>query len=289
VKVLVTGAGGQVGRALLRMPPAMLQVIGLGHKELDIADPKSVRAAFAEFRPDVVINAAAYTDVDRAEKDTEAARKVNAVGPHTLAVEAAALGARMLQVSTDFVFDGSSSRPYRVDAMPAPLSVYGRSKWEGEQAVRSVLGSRACILRTAWVYDANGRNFLTTMMRLMRAQGSVRVVADQVGTPTAAIAVAEVIWALVARPESAGVFHWTDAGVASWYDFAQAIAEEAIALDLLPAEVVVIPITTEEFQTAARRPPYSVLDKRSTMVTLNLGTVHWRPRLRLVLKEMTVA
>ncbi|HLE57033.1 MAG TPA: dTDP-4-dehydrorhamnose reductase, partial [Rhodothermia bacterium] len=202
-----------------------------------------------------------------------------------LAETAANFAARFVHVSTDFVFDGAVPRPYDVDAVPAPLSVYGRTKLEGENIVRAVTAARTAILRTAWVYDAAGRNFLTTMLRLMRERRSVAVVADQVGTPTAADSVADALWQIAIRSDTRGIFHWTDAGVATWYDFAVAIAEEAAAIGLLPSDIEVTPIATSEYPTAAQRPGYSVLDKRSTATALGLKSIHWRRRLRTVLRE----
>jgi len=285
MRVLLTGAGGQVGRAILKLAPANASVIGLGRAELDIADDVSVGMQISALRPDIIVNAAAYTAVDRAEAEPEAAHRTNARAPGVLAMAAADCGAKLIQISTDFVFDGSASRPYPPDATPAPLSVYGRTKLEGEHAVRSILGDQSLILRTAWVYDGQGRNFLRTMLRIMAEQESVGVVADQVGSPTAAHSVAEAVWSLVSKAPQGGVFHWTDAGVASWYDFAVAIAEEASARGLLRSAVRVTPIATDEYPTLARRPAYSVLDKRATARILALEQIHWRQRLRMVLRE----
>jgi dTDP-4-dehydrorhamnose reductase len=166
--------------------------------------------------------------------------------------------------------------------------VYGLTKRDGEQAVIQELADRSVVLRTAWVYDATGSNFVRTMLRLMKSNGGVRVVADQIGTPTAANSVARAIWEIAARPTLSGVHHWTDAGVASWYDFAVAIAEEGARLDLLSADVTVTPIRTEEYPTRARRPGYSVLDTRS-LTQLGITASHWRNGLRKVLREMAHA
>jgi dTDP-4-dehydrorhamnose reductase len=217
------------------------------------------------------------------------AERANATGPRNLALAARDSGARLLHISTDFVFDGLASRPYRTDAVANPQSTYGRTKRGGEEAVLQVLPDRSVVLRTAWVYAAEGSNFVRTMLRLMGSKGHVRVVADQVGTPTAATSLAEVIWALADRPDVSGIHHWTDLGVASWYDFAVAIAEESAAIGLLPAGVRVDPIATEEYPTPARRPPYSVLDKRSLSAVLPISAAHWRAQLRAVLREIADA
>jgi dTDP-4-dehydrorhamnose reductase len=288
LKVLITGAEGQVGRALLESRPAGVAVIGCTHADLDIADAEAVRGCVDRLRPDVILNAAAYTAVDKAESEPQLARRANAAGPGYLAAAAAACGARVIHVSTDFVFDGRASRPYLPDAETNPLGTYGKTKREGELAVLERLPERSVIVRTAWVYAATGRNFVGTMLRVMDTNGSARVVADQVGTPTAASSLAEVLWRIAARPDIRGIHHWTDAGVASWYDFAVAIAEEGTRLGLLRRSVTVMPIATEDYPTPGRRPSYSVLDKRS-LASLGLSPVHWRERLRTVLAEMANA
>jgi dTDP-4-dehydrorhamnose reductase len=288
MKVLITGAGGQVGRMLLETKPANAEVIACTHADLDIGGGDEVRDCIGRHRPAVIINAAAYTAVDKAESETALARRINAEGPGHLAAAANGHGARLIHISTDFVFDGMASTPYRPESAANPLSVYGRTKRDGELAVLDTLPERSAVVRTAWVYAAVGANFVRTMLRVMRANGAVRVVADQVGSPTAARSLAEVLWQISGNAEIRGIHHWTDAGVASWYDFAVAIAEEGAQLGLLPADVTVTPITTADYPTPARRPCYSVLDKRS-LTFFGLTPVHWRKRLRNVLKEIPSA
>jgi dTDP-4-dehydrorhamnose reductase len=286
VKALITGAAGQLGRALLASAPAGADLIAATRSELDLTDPVAIESFVARTDPDLVINAAAFTAVDRAESEPALARRINAAAAGQLAAAAGSSGARMIQISTDFVFDGSSSSPYAPDAATHPLSVYGSTKLEGEQAVLSALPDSAIVLRTAWVYSATGSNFLLTMLRLMGEAKPVRVVADQVGTPTAAASLAEAIWALAARRELHGIYQWTDAGVASWYDFAVAIGEEGRAAGLLLEQAEVAPIPTSDYPTPARRPAYSVLDCRSTVAATGLRQRHWRERLRDVLEEI---
>jgi dTDP-4-dehydrorhamnose reductase len=288
VKVLITGAAGQVGRSLLDSIPDGTAAIGLSRQDLDITDGRAVDDCFRRHRPDVVINTAAYTAVDRAETEPELARQGNAEGPRQLALAAREIGARLVHISTDFVFDGTSSIPYPPEAATHPVSTYGKTKRAGEEAVLQILSDRCIVLRTAWVYAAKGSNFLLTMLRLMAANGSVKVVADQVGTPTSARSVADTIWKVVQLPDLNGIHHWTDAGVASWYDFAVAIAEEAAQRGLLPPTVTVSPITTQEYPTRARRPSYSVLDKRS-LLRAGIVPVHWRRNLRSVVGEIANA
>ena len=284
MKVLITGAGGQVGRMLLKTRPTDVEVIALAHGDLDITDAGAVRERILRDLPDLILNAAAYTAVDKAESNPEAARAINTEGPRHLAAAARDTGARLIHLSTDFVFDGKACAPYTPDAPTNPLSVYGKTKEEGEQAVLTTLASHAVIVRTAWVYAAQGTNFLHTMLRVMRSRGEARVVADQVGTPTSARPLAEVLWQIAARREFHGIHHWTDAGVASWYDFAVAIAEEGAQLGILPSTVSVTPIATEEYPTPARRPSYSVLAR--TLAPAGLTPQHWRRRLREVMREL---
>lgn len=285
MKILVTGAGGQVGRSLIGTAPASVKVLTATHNELDIADGCAVGEYVRLHCPDVIVNAAAHTAVDRAESEPELAGRINSDGPRHLAAAARETGARLIHISTDFVFDGAASAPYRPEAPTNPLSVYGATKLMGETAVLQLLPENSVVVRTAWVYAATGSNFVRTMLRVMNANGSVRVVADQVGTPTAALALAEALWGIVAKPEINGIHHWTDAGVASWYDFAVAIAEEGAQLGLVPDSVTVTPIATADYPTPARRPSYSVLDKTS-LTSFGLVPVHWRKRLRGVLGEM---
>jgi dTDP-4-dehydrorhamnose reductase len=285
MKVAITGASGQVGRSLTSQVPSAVEVFGWDHKDLDITDAQAVNEKVRQTAPDVIINAAAYTAVDRAESEPDLARKINVDGARHLASASRALGARLIHISTDFVFDGAASMPYKPDAATNPSSVYGITKRDGERAVLAELPERSVILRTAWVYAADGNNFVRTMLRVMKANGSVRVVADQVGTPTAARSLSEVLWQIVAKPEITGIHHWTDAGVASWYDFAVAIAEEGAELGLVSRDVTVTPIATHEYPTPARRPSYSVLDKAS-LTSKGFTSIHWRKRLRDVLGEM---
>lgn len=289
-RVLVTGAHGQVGSALLASAPRGIEVLGASRSDLDIADSVQVATYVAHFKPQLIINAAAYTAVDKAESEPDIATRINVAGAANLARAARACGStRLIHISTDFVFDGCASTPYRPDDAPAPLNVYGATKLAGEQEVRAILADASLIVRTAWVYAAQGRNFVRTMLRLLHERGQVNVVADQIGTPTSALSLARVLWNFAQRPDLSGVFHWTDAGVASWYDFAVAIAEEATARGLLTKQVVVTPIATLDYPTPAKRPAYSVLDKQQTHNALGITATHWRDALRAVIKESALA
>ena len=284
LRTLITGGAGQLGRALTATAPASIRVDTPSRAELDICSGEQVERYIERAEPQLIINAAAFTAVDKAESHRDEAARINIDGARNIAAVAAAKpDCRVIHISTDFVFDGTASSPYLPDSPTAPLSVYAATKLAGELEVVNALPSRSLILRTAWLYSLEGQNFLLTMLRLMRERRLVRVVADQVGTPTSTLSLAKVIWRFAERADVSGVYHWTDAGVASWYDFAVAIAEEGTVRGLLPDDVEVLPITTEEYPTPARRPRYSVLDKRSTVATLGVQQVHWRQSLRSVL------
>ena len=287
MKALVTGAGGQLATELLAAPPDGWTVEAISEVELDIRDAAAVREAVKQSSPDLVLNAAAYTAVDRAEAESEIAWAVNRDGAENLARAAVEVGARFAHVSTDFVFDGHTSRAYRPDDAPAPLGIYGASKLGGEIAVQAAAPA-ALVLRTAWVYSPHGGNFLKTMLRLMGEREEVRVVADQIGTPTSATTLAEALWGLCLAGAE-GIHHHTDAGVASWYDFAQAIGEDAHAAGLLTRAPRVLPIRTEDYPTPARRPAFSVLDKSSTWAILGRPSPHWRCAMRGVLRRIASA
>jgi len=283
MKVLIAGSAGQLGRALQASAPAGAEIVAPPESAFDILNEAQVAGLVQSVQPGLLINAAAYTAVDKAESERDLAAAVNAGAAGRLARAAAAVGARFAHVSTDFIFDGQSPTPYQPDAAPAPLGVYGETKLRGEEAVRAEHPG-ALIVRTAWVYAAQGNNFVKTMLRLMQERDEVRVVADQVGTPTHAMGLARAIWALDAAGAS-GTFHWTDAGVASWYDFAVAIQEEAFAVGLLGRMVPVVPICTSDYPTPARRPAMSVLDKTATWAVTG-PAAHWRVELRAVIARM---
>lgn len=279
MKALVTGVNGQLGKALLATRPEGWTCIALDRAALDLSDSEAIARLVDAEQPDLVLNAAAYTAVDKAESEPDLAHAINAGAP---AAFARALGpsGRLVQVSTDFVFDGTSGRGYRPEDARNPQSVYGASKAAGEDAA----GEDAIIVRTSWVYAAAGANFVRTMMRLMRERDELRVVADQIGSPTWATGLARTLWGL-AEGQATGIWHHRDAGVASWYDFAVAIAEEAHSLGLLMRIPAIVPIATSDYPTPAKRPPFSVLDVGATRDFLGDGAVHWRTNLKTMLEE----
>jgi len=281
MRIMIVGAGGQLGRALQASAPAEAEVIALDRTALDIGDGAAVEKRTGEAEQEQIVNAAAYTAVDKAESEAEEAARINGEGPGHLAAAATAIGARFIHVSTDFVFDGASGIPYAPDHPTAPLGVYGATKRAGEQAVQAAYPG-ALIVRTAWVYGDTGHNFVRTMLRLMAERDEVRVVADQIGTPTYAAGLARALWALDAAG-ARGIHHWTDSGAASWYDFAVAIQEEAVTIGLLNRLVPVVPIATRDYPTPARRPSYSILDKSGAVALVGAPAPHWRVYLREML------
>jgi len=285
VRVLLTGAGGQVGRAFRAAAPAGVAIAALTHADLDITDAEQVRHAIAVHAPQWIINAAAYTAVDAAEGSLAAAHVLNATAVGYLADAAQGTHARLVQLSTDFVFDGRTAVPYEPDSITAPIGVYGVTKLAGEEYAFKG-GARSIVVRTSWVYAAYGHNFVRTMLRLMAKEADVRVVCDQIGTPTWATSLAQILWQMLKIDAAAGIYHWCDAGIASWYDFAIAIQEEALARGLLDHAVPVLPIRSAQYPSAAQRPPYSVLDSAQTRALTGAPAVHWRAQLRRMLDEL---
>lgn len=289
MKVLITGAGGQLGRALCAAAPSGFAVTALDRQELDIAAPEAIRAAISRYNPELILNAAAYTQVDRAETEREEAYAVNADGPQYLVEVANTIGARLIHISTDYVFNGHSSRPYQPEDPTEPLNVYGASKLEGEKRVRSLCPERTLILRSGWLYDAHGKNFVMTMLKLMREREELDVVTDEFGTPTWSRTLAGAVWLAAGREALHGIYHWSDGGVASRYEFAIAIQEEALALRLLARPIRIRPIRVAEYPLAARRPAYTVLDKAATIADFGLTPIHWRMALRQMLAGLSHA
>jgi dTDP-4-dehydrorhamnose reductase len=284
MKALIFGAGGQVGRALVDTAPAGCELVALTHAQCDVTNSDAVIRAVSEAAPDLVFNAAAYTAVDKAETDQDAAAALNGAAAGSMAAASKAAGARFVHISTDFVFNGANGTPYGPEDPTDPQSVYGRTKLHGEQAA-AASDPAALIVRTAWVHAAQGANFIRTMLRLMSERDRLTIVADQIGTPTYAPSLARALWSL-AGSGAHGMHHFTDAGVASWYDFAVAIHEEATALGLLQRPVAIVPIPSADYPTPARRPSFSVLDKSATWAALGTPAPHWRVNLRLCLEEI---
>jgi len=281
MKTIITGAGGQLGQALKDTAPTGMEIVAATSKMLDIGDARAVDAFIATEKPNLIINAAAYTAVDKAEHDVETAYRVNGDAVGYLKQAANAGNAQLVHVSTDFVFDGEAGRPYQTNAPTLPIGVYGASKLRGEQEA----GNHTLIVRTAWVYSSRGNNFVRTMLRLMKERDVLNVVADQIGTPTWANSLADGIWKL-ATMQARGIYHYTDSGTASWYDFAVAIQEEALAAGILAHAIPILPISTDAYPTLAKRPHYSVLDKTATIAAIGVPAPHWRVNLREMIAQL---
>jgi dTDP-4-dehydrorhamnose reductase len=299
MKILLIGREGQIAWELRRTLACLGEVFAQDRRSdpwrIDLTDPDSIRDATAAIKPNLIVNAAAYTAVDRAEQEEELAFKINAIAPGILAEQALSLSAGLIHYSTDYVFAGDAQTPYRETDTTCPQSVYGRSKLAGEQAIAQV-GAPHYILRTAWVYGARGHNFLLTMLRLMRERELVRVVDDQLGAPTWSRLIAEATAMMIVRSmtdgrfapgQGSGVYHLCCDGQASWYEFARTIRENAIAGGLLPASCARLEaIFSSEYPTAARRPAYSVLSNDRLSTKFGLHLPDWREALTLCLAEL---
>jgi len=304
-RILLIGKNGQVGHDLQRLLPAYGELTAVDRQQLDLAAPDAIRRAVQEIRPQIIINAAAYTAVDQAEKDELAARAINAIAPGILAEQAKQVGAALIHYSTDYVFDGTKTTPYEEDDAPNPLGAYGRTKLEGEQAIRDS-GVAHLIFRTAWVYSTRGKNFLLTILRLATQREELRIVNDQIGAPTLshelAEATAKVLSQLPAMKNASmdeslaglgGTYHMTAGGATNWYEFVTTILDNASAsiqgkkpawllTALNGAPLVtrrVVPITTAEYPTPAHRPPYSVLSNERLAKTFGIRLPDWNAQL----------
>ena len=295
MKLLLLGANGQVGHELLRALAPLGQVAattrsgilpdGSACEVADFDQPDSLAVLLQRIRPDVVVNAAAYTAVDRAEEDRDAAWRANAEAPCVLARWCAQASVPLVHYSTDYVFDGQGKRAYREEDITSPLGVYGASKLAGEEAIGAA-GGRHMIFRTAWVYASHGQNFLRTMLRVGAEREELRVVADQVGTPTPAALIADVTAQAIQHPTAlSGTWHLTANGETSWHGFAEAIFEEAQARGLISQRPRVLPITTAEYPTKAQRPAYSRLDTTRLQADLGIVLPDWREGLARVMGE----
>jgi dTDP-4-dehydrorhamnose reductase len=289
-QILLTGAAGQLGHDLQTLLVTVGEVISLSRDSLDLAQPEQVRDVIREIQPGAIVNAAAYTAVDKAESEIELANIVNGATPTAIAEIAQQLNIPLIHISTDYVFDGQKNTPYLEDDAPNPIGAYGKSKLLGENGVRQTC-DRHLILRTAWVYGTGGKgNFVKTMLRLGKEQEELRVVVDQVGAPTwtgdLAGAIAKLLSGLLNNTVAPGTYHYTNSGAISWYDFAIAIFEEAEALGIPLAIQRIVPITTDEYPTPAKRPAYSVLSSKKVSAALGTIPPHWRSALRLMLKKL---
>lgn len=287
MRVLITGAQGQVGQELMRSAPPNWQVQGLGSSELDISDASQVMASVQALQPLLIINAAAYTAVDKAESDSARAHAVNHLGAENLAKAASSIRCPLLHISTDYVFSGEHTQPHTEQDTPAPNSVYGESKWLGEQAIHAFCPEHI-ILRTSWVFGLHGNNFVKTMLRLGQERDALSIVSDQIGGPTSARSIAQTLWQIAQHYQLNGIctwgtYHFSGAPTCSWYDFATEIFTQAAALQLIAKMPVLKPISTSDYPTPAQRPVYSVLDNTKLSQQLNIEQSDWKSELNLML------
>ena len=287
-KVLLIGADGQLGRLVVQVKPENINLDSCTRKNLDITDRDAVKAVIEQISPDIIFNTAAYTGVDNAEKDNKTAFQVNAEAVENIA-KSANEKIRIIHISTDFVFSRSNTRPYTPEDITSPVSVYGESKLAGEKALLTYHPDNSIIIRTSWLYSPFSKNFLTTMLMLMEARDEISVVNDQYGSPTSAITLARIIWKFAAIESAEGIFHWSDKGVITWYDFAVEIQKQGRKLGILHTDTRVIPIPTTSFPTPAARPEYSALDSSKTEDLLGQNTAPWQDQLLQVLTEIKKA
>lgn len=281
MRILLTGANGQLGRCFQDRLPAEWEVLATDTAELDITDLQQVETTIAHYKPDAIVNAAAYTAVDKAESEPELAEKINVTGPENLAIVAHKQGIRLVHVSTDYVFDGNATEPYSEESATNPLSVYGKTKLAGEKAVTQA-ASEAIIVRTAWVFSEYGNNFVKTMLRLAKERDALSIVADQRGCPTYAGDLAQAIISLLEKNAKGGIYHYCGDEEVSWYEFAQAIFSAAVQKALLSKTPTLTPITTAQYPTLAHRPIYSTLRCEKTQC-LGIKLSDWNKTLGVVL------
>lgn len=284
--VVVIGKNGQLAYELAQTQPSDVSAYFFSAQELDVTNQSQVNNTLNELQATIVINASAYTAVDKAESDEQAAYAVNAKGPEYLAIACKEIGARLIHISTDFVFDASKNTPYDAIDATNPLGVYGASKLAGCKAITQHHAANSVIIRTSWVYSSHANNFVKTMLRLMAEKPELGVVSDQIGSPTWAKGLAKACWGFAQNNEF-GIYHYSDLGVASWYDFAVAIQNLAINKGLLQKAIPIKPIKAAAYPTPAKRPAYSVMNTDDTYAVLNMQGVHWQAALGEMLNELS--
>ena len=299
MKILLVGKTGQLGLSLIKTLPKYIagKVVDfymISREELDLSIPNKCEELVMKYKPDYLINAAAYTSVDLAESQKELAYKINTEAPTVFAKTLKKIGGKLIQFSTDYVFDGNKSIPYNTYDTVNPLNTYGLSKAKGEKNILEVMSSteQAKIIRTSWLYHSKGNNFVTKIIHLIKSKKILKIVSDQVSTPTSTISLAKFCWIVISSMEEGKKFsnliHFSDSGIASWYDFACAVLEIGNDIALFKTNTKILPIKTDEFKTMALRPSYSVLDSSLILRQLNLETHHWRICLRSVLNKCNI-
>lgn len=268
MKILTFGQTGQLANALKCTQPDTIELIQLTRQQVDITQPQLIYEALAHYRPDIIINCAAYTDVERAESNTTQVMQTNVDAVRFITHVARQLGIRFIQLSTDYVFNGCSPTPYSVSQIPSAINVYGHSKLLAENVILQQQSNQFCIVRTSWLYHHSGKNFVSTMLHLMSqtsvALPSINIVNDQTGSPTLAEGLAHFLWKLCLQNHWSPIYHWSDAGMCTWYEFAQEIQSQAFALGLISSKVPLIPVTSQAYHSRVKRPTFSVLDTKAS-------------------------
>jgi len=295
MKILLTGAKGQLGRTLGLMKPENVNLISLSRKELDLTDQKRCFEIVKDLRPDWIINAAAYTNVEKAEEEKEIAFKINAEAPKSFAQAIEICGGKLIQISTDFVFGGHQNVPYQITQKPDPINTYGETKAYGEIYIKDVLNKKNnfLILRTSWLMSDLGQNFAFKIINLLLNKKEIAVVNDQIGVPTTTYSLANIIWKIIylsSKNQDANaipnVLHWSDSGIATWYDVAVLIEETTRKLGLIEKTNYIKPIQNSMFESKTKRPTYSVLDSSKTHSLLDLPYIHWKENLNEIIKKI---
>ena len=293
MKVLITGSNGQLGRSLLKSKPKSIEVIATNSTNFNLLKINECKEFLIESKPDWIINAGAYTAVDLAESEPNKAMSINGVAPTELAKTIKKIGGKILQISTDFVFDGNSKSPYKPIDEPNPINIYGKTKLCGERGIQEVLNNtnQYLIIRTSWVMGPIGRNFAITMLNLHKSKDNISVVSDQIGCMTSTLSLSKICWLIIEKnnlqyEKESSILHWSESGVSSWFDIATEIGDLALSIKLLEKTAKVIPISSEEYITKAKRPKFSLLDCKSTKKLLNIENRYWRYSLLEILKEI---
>ena len=290
MRILLTGGSGQVGQEILNFKPKDIQIISPRRNKLDLSDYSACKKIVKEYKPDWIINCGAYTSVDGAEKDIELSSKINSFAPKAFAEVINEINGNLLHLSTDYVFDGEQNYAYEVHQKKNPISQYGKSKALGEELIAKNIKniSNATILRTSWVISPKGKNFIQTMLKLHSEKEYIKVVSDQIGSPTSASELSKVCWKIVELKKKNTlpfILQWADAGIASWFDIAVAVGDIGLELGILKKKAYVYPIYSHEYPTPARRPKYSLLNTSMTSKYLNIQPNHWRENLANILIE----
>ncbi len=290
MKVLLTGGSGQVGQEIIKSKPEEIEIINPCRKKLDLSDYNACKKIVEDHKPDWIINCGAYTQVDAAEKNILLSQKINGYAPASFVEAINKINTNLLHISTDFVFDGNQNFPYKENQIRNPLSQYGASKALGEELIEKKISDleKATILRTSWVISPVGKNFILTMLKLHSEKEIIKVVSDQIGCPTCAGELSKVCWRIIElkkKKKLPFILHWSDAGVASWFDIAVAVGELAKELGINKKEAIVLPINTSEYPTPAKRPKYSILNTKKTSKLLEVEPIHWRKNLKNILIE----